>query len=82
MKHSAKPSTADPNRLSDEIGASRKGILSASFISIIVSQRWRSNTMRLDMELIAWAMALVARRARSVALLRSLSEAESRPASS
>ncbi len=39
--------------------------------------------MRLDIEhSIAWAVALVARRARSVALLRSLSEAESRPASS
>ncbi len=39
MKHSEKPSTAGPNRLPDEIGALRK---SASFISVIVSQRWRS----------------------------------------
>ncbi len=83
MKRSAKPSTAGPNRLPDEAGALRKGTLSASFISVIVNQRWRSKTIRLDIERpMAWAVALVARRARSVTLLRSLSEAASRPASS
>ncbi len=66
-----------------ETRASRKGTLSASFISIIVSLRWRSKTIRLDIERpMAWAVALVVPRARSVALLRSLSEAASRPASS
>ncbi len=74
MKRSAKPSTAGPNRLPNETGASRKETLSASFISVIVSQRLCSNT--------TWAVALVVRRARSVALLKSLSEAASRPASS
>ncbi len=79
----SKPSTDGPNRLPDETGASRKGTLSASFISVIVSQWWRSNTIRLDIERpMAWAVALVACRARSVPLLRSLSEAASRPASS
>ncbi len=83
VKRSVKPSTAGPNRLPDEIGASRKGILSASFISVIVSQRWHSNTMTMDIERpIAWAVAFVACRVRSVALLGFLSEAESRPASS
>ncbi len=61
------------NRLPDETGASRKGTKSASFISAIVSQRWRSIT--------TWAVAMVARRARSVALLI-LREAASRPTSS
>ncbi len=80
---SAKPSTAGPNRLSDETEALRKETLSASFVSVIVSQRRRSNTTRLDIDHpMAWAVALVMRRARSVMLLRSLSEAASRPASS
>ncbi len=35
-------------------GALRKGTLSASFISVIVSQRWRSNTIRLDIERPIW----------------------------
>ncbi len=66
MKLSTKPTTAGPNRLPDETGASRRGIVSASFISVIVSERWRSNTIRLDNESsMAWAVALVARRARS-----------------
>ncbi len=39
MKRSTKPSTAGPNRLPDETGASRKGNLSASFIYIIVKRR-------------------------------------------
>ncbi len=83
VKCSAKPSTAGPNRLPDETGASRKGTLSTSFISVIVSQRWRSNTTRLDIyRPMACAVALVSCRARSVALLRSLSEAASRLASS
>ncbi len=82
MNHSAKPSIAGPNRLPDEIGASRKGNLSSSFISVIVSQRWRSNTVRLDIECpMAWVVSLVALRARYVALLKSLREAESRPVS-
>ncbi len=50
MKRSAKPSTAGPNRLHEETGVSRKGTLSASLISAIVSQRWHSNTTRLDNE--------------------------------
>ncbi len=57
--------------------------MSNSFISIIVSQRWCSNTTRQDIDRpMAWAVVLVARRARSIALLRFLSEAASRPASS
>ncbi len=61
----------------------RKGNLSASFISVIMSQRSHSNTTRLDIDRpIAWVVALAACRARSVMLLRSLSEAASRPASS
>ncbi len=44
MKRSAKPSTADPDTLPDKTRVSRKGTLSASFISFIVSQRWHSNT--------------------------------------
>ncbi len=44
---------------------------------------WCSNTIKLDIERpMAWAVALVACKARSVMLLRSLSETESRPASS
>ncbi len=83
MKCSAKPSTAGPNRLPDETGVSRKGTLSPSFISVIVSQRSRSISTRLDIDRpIAWVVALAARRARTVMLLRSLSEAASRPASS
>ncbi len=74
MNYSTKPSAAGPNRLLDETGASRKGTLSASFISVIVS---------LDIERpMAWAVALVARRARIVALLSSMSEAASSPVSS
>ncbi len=64
--------TAGPNRLPDENGASRKETLSV--ISVIMNQRWHSNT--------TWAVAVVARRARSVTLFRSLSEDASRPASS
>ncbi len=63
----------------------QKGLwpLSASYIFAIVNQRWRSNTTRLDNDSpVAWAVALVACRARSVLLVRSLSEAASRPASS
>ncbi len=83
MKRSAKPSTAGPNRLPNETGASRKVNLSTSFLSVIVRQRWRSNTIRLDIECpMAWAVALVACRAMSVARLGSLSEAAFRPASS
>ncbi len=69
VKRSAKPSTAGPNRLVGETGESRKGTLSASFISIRFNHRWRSSTIKLAMDLpIAWAVILVAHWARSVAL--------------
>ncbi len=42
-------------------------------ISVSVSHRWRSSTTRLAIDLpMAWAVVLVARKARSVALLSSL----------
>ncbi len=76
VKRSAKPSTAGPNRPVGETGESRKGTLSASLISVRFSHRWRSSTTRLAMDLpIAWAVILVAHRARSVALRSSLKAA-------
>ncbi len=42
VKHSAKPSTAGPNRPVGETGELRKGTLSASFISVRFNHRWRS----------------------------------------
>ncbi len=60
VKRSTNPSTAGPNRPVGETGESRKGILSASFISVSVNHKWRSNTTRLAMDLpIAWAVVLV-----------------------
>lgn len=57
---------------------SRRAVLSASLISIKLSQRWCSRTTR---RLIAWLIAsaviLLARRARSVVLCRSLNTAGS-----
>ncbi|KAA0705287.1 5-hydroxytryptamine receptor 3A [Triplophysa tibetana] len=83
VKRSAKPSTAGPKRPLAEVGASRKGTFSASLISVSVSQRWRSRTTRLAIDLpIAWAVALVTRRARSNGLLSSLKGALSVPDSS
>ncbi len=78
VKRSADPSTAGPKRPLGEIGASRKETLSASLISVSVSHRWRSSTTRLAIDLpMAWAVVLVARKARSVALLSSLKVAGS-----
>lgn len=68
VKRSVKLSTAGPKRPVGETGVSRKATLSASLIS-----------MRLAMDLpMAWAVALVARRARSIALRRSLKAVVSR----
>ncbi len=76
MKRSAKPSTAGPNRLPDR--SVEKGGQSSLF-----HLHHREPEVVLDIERpMAWAVALVARRARSVMLLRSLREAESRLASS
>ncbi len=78
VKRSANPSTAGPKRPLGEIGASRKETLSASLISVSVSHRWRSSTTRLAIDLpMAWVVVLVARKARSVALLSSLKVAGS-----
>ncbi len=44
----AKPSTASPNRLAWEIGASKKRCLSDSLISTKVSHRWHSWTTNVD----------------------------------
>ncbi len=52
VKRSTKASTAGPNRPVEETGGeSRKGILSASFISVRFYHRWHSSTTRLVMDL-------------------------------
>ncbi len=62
---------------------SRKGTLSASLISLSIKHRWRLSTTRLAMDLtIAWAVVLVAHKARSVHLRSSLNAVGSGPASS
>ncbi len=69
VKRSAKPFTAGPNRPVGETGESRKWTLSASLISVRFNHRWHLSTTRLAMDLlIAWAVILVAHKARSVAL--------------
>lgn len=61
VKRSAKLSTAEPNK--GEAGESKRAVLSVSLISV------RFNTLGLAMACpIAWAIDLVARRVRSVAL--------------
>ncbi len=76
VTRSAKPSTAGPNRPVGETGESRKGILSASFISIRFNHRRRLSSKRLAMNLpIAWAVILVAHRARSFTQYSSLKAA-------
>ncbi len=79
-RNSADSSIVGPKRLVGETGEARKGTLSASLISISVSHKWCSSITRLDMDLsIAWTVALVVHRARSVMLRSSLKAVGSRP---